>query len=253
MRRSRSQEVPLLVSSNLMLQALDMERVDLHREFTDMLQTILLAERLDREDLVASMVRRGKDPFRSPTVQSSSSNNNGVQPPPYSSSSHYPHQSSHTSTTTTATNHFHQQLPPPSSLLPTEFYNQPHGTRPSPSSSSSAAAPHFVSGGSGRYNPNSPQPSRHNASHGVGTYQGSSIHHQPSPYQQPPMLGMPLGRPARPPSSSHHQHQHQYGGSQRPQHHSQHQQHPHQSRQNTTQPNGTTNTPQGSYTSGYYV
>eukprot|EP00658_Telonema_sp_P-2_P074284 TRINITY_DN6346_c0_g1_i9.p1 TRINITY_DN6346_c0_g1~~TRINITY_DN6346_c0_g1_i9.p1 ORF type:complete len:245 (-),score=24.95 TRINITY_DN6346_c0_g1_i9:154-888(-) len=78
MRRSRSQEVPLLVSSNLMLQALDMERVDLHREFTDMLQTILLAERLDREDLVASMVRRGKDPFRSPTVQSSSSNNNGV-------------------------------------------------------------------------------------------------------------------------------------------------------------------------------
>jgi len=232
MRRARSHEVPLRVSSNLMLQVLDIERVELHREFTETLETILLAEGLDREDLVASMVRRGKDPFRSPTVQGRSGNGQ-QQPPPYSS---HHSQSSHT---TTASHH-----QPQSSLLPSQFY-QP----------SSAAAPHFVSGGSGRYNPNSPQPSRHNASHTAGTPHSShhhhSHHHPSGPYQQAPVLGVPLGRTARPPSSTHHHHP-QQSGSQRPPHHNPQFQEHHPSRHNTTQPNGTTTT-QASYASGGYV
>ena len=240
MRRSRSQEVPLLISSNLMLQVLDMERVELHREFTETLETILLAEGLDREDLVASMVRRGKDPFRSPTLQGMSSSNHadggGQQqpPPPYASNHSHRHYPSHTSS---SSNH----QPPHSLLLPTEFYcNNNNGS----SSGPSASIPHFVSGGSGRYNPNSPQPSRTNASHG-GTYQGSHTHQSAPPYQQP-MLGVPLGRPAPRPSSSSHYHPQQRPPSHNPQHH-------HPSRHNTnntttTNINGTTAT-HGSYTS----
>jgi hypothetical protein len=159
---ARNTQVPLLVASNLMLQALELEMADLLGDFSDTLDTILCAEGLDREDLVASLVRRGKDPFRSPSL--------AHQP---SSPSHHPPSYMTSAPAGGAVN--------PYIGLANHSHHQQQSYR----------QPQYVSGGSGRYNPHSP-PQPHRTSNSTApshVHQGvyyQPQHPNPHRHQVPP-------------------------------------------------------------------